>query len=145
MAGRTWRRSTCCLSGSRASRRLRAARARGVGRWGPRPPRGVARRARSQQRRLGSSRRTLGLARRSPRFIEPKAARKIIFALRAALKDTGRLSTIVGVFGNESVKTVSRIASEVPLDAIQLHGDEQIDFCRELRRLAPQQSVIKVV
>ncbi|HEY8204861.1 MAG TPA: phosphoribosylanthranilate isomerase, partial [Pyrinomonadaceae bacterium] len=53
--------------------------------------------------------------------------------------------TIVGVFVNESVESVIRIAKEAKLDGIQLHGDETIDFCSQLKGMLPQQFVIKAV
>lgn len=60
----------------------------------------------------------------SRRKIAPAAAKKIISELRADLLK-------VGVFVNESVENIERIASEAGLTAIQLHGDEPPEFCRK--------------
>lgn len=38
----------------------------------------------------------------------------------------------IGVFVNEDVEEVKRIAREVPLDVVQLHGDEDPDYVRLL-------------
>jgi len=65
--------------------------------------------------------------RRSPRYIEPLAAREIIDSLPASV-------LTVGVFVNEpSPEAVERIASDAGLAAVQLHGDESPDYCLALR------------
>ena len=38
----------------------------------------------------------------------------------------------IGVFVNETLEEVERIAREVPLDVVQLHGDEDPDYARRL-------------
>jgi len=48
----------------------------------------------------------------------------------------------VGVFVNESLDEIMDIADEYRLDYLQLHGDEQLDFCVEASTQLP---VIKVV
>ena len=63
---------------------------------------------------------------RSPRAIEPDAARAIAASVPSAL--------IVGVFVNQPQEEVSRIAAEVPLDAVQLHGDETVEYAAALTR-----------
>jgi len=82
---------------------------------------------------------------RSPRFIEPSSAREIIEAIRSHCSAQHRPVTIVGVFVNESVESVIRIANEAKLDGVQLHGDETIDFCSQLKERSPQQFVIKAM
>src|SRR2546430_226076 len=70
----------------------------------------------------------------SPRFIEPSHARKIIESLRAEPGD--RPITTVGVFVNEpSPGAVMEIVFESGVDAVQLHGDESVEFCRGLKQL----------
>jgi phosphoribosylanthranilate isomerase len=54
---------------------------------------------------------------RSPRFVEPEAAREIRKALPAGF-------FTVGVFVNQEVVEVTAISEHVGLAAIQLHGDE---------------------
>jgi len=82
---------------------------------------------------------------RSPRFIELSTAREIIEAIRSHRGAQHRPVTIVGVFVNESVDRVIRIVNEAKLDGIQLHGDETIDFCSQLKEMSSQQFVIKAV
>ena len=55
----------------------------------------------------------------SPRYVTPEQARRSRPEAGAAR---------VGVFRNESVETMNRIADEVGLDYIQLHGDEPDDI-----------------
>ena len=72
----------------------------------------------------------------SPRYIAPQAASEIIEQLPASV-------LTVGVFVNEeSPQAVMNIANEANLKAVQLHGDESPDYCREL---APHTSVIKTL
>jgi len=61
----------------------------------------------------------------SPRYITPQQARAIIEQLPDSL-------LTVGVFVNEEAKTVKDIAEEAGLHALQLHGDESPEYCREL-------------
>jgi phosphoribosylanthranilate isomerase len=64
---------------------------------------------------------------RSPRFIAPEKARLIIERLPDAVMS-------VGVFVNEGEpEQVARVARLAHLKAVQLHGDESPQYCRELR------------
>src|SRR5262245_22800130 len=61
----------------------------------------------------------------SPRYISPADAREIIAQLpESVLK--------VGVFVNEDPESVLRIIAEARLSAVQLHGDESPEYCRQL-------------
>lgn len=55
----------------------------------------------------------------SPRYIKPERAAAIV----SALPDEAR-PKIVGVFRDQSPEEVQRIAAAVPLDFVQLHGNE---------------------
>ena len=81
--------------------------------------------------------------RRSPRFIEPNAAHRIIEAVRE--NASGRSVKSVGVFVNQSVKDVVRISTDTQLDGIQLHGDEGVQFCAELKNGSFEPFVIKAM
>jgi phosphoribosylanthranilate isomerase len=59
----------------------------------------------------------------SPRQIQPERARRIIAALPPFVRT-------VGVFVDEDVRTVRRIAAFCGLDMIQFHGNEPPEFCR---------------
>ena len=64
---------------------------------------------------------------RSPRYIEPVDARRIIAELPPHILS-------VGVFVNESgPDVVARIADEARVRAVQLHGDESPAYCRQLK------------
>jgi len=60
----------------------------------------------------------------SPRKVEPEVARKIIQALPKTLLN-------VGVFVNERVKEVQRVAGYCNLNALQFHGEESADYLKE--------------
>lgn len=80
----------------------------------------------------------------SPRFIEPTEARKIIDLLRGEF--TTQAPTMVGVFVSEaSPQAVANIVDEAGLDAVQLHGDESIEFCAALKHLLNGKLIIKVI
>ena len=65
--------------------------------------------------------------RRSPRYIAPEDARRIVGQLPPGVM-------CVGVFVNESEpEEVERVADDVGLTAVQLHGDESPQYCRALR------------
>ncbi len=62
----------------------------------------------------------------SPRYIDPRDARRIVDQLASDVFS-------VGVFVNEEkAEDVIRMASQSGINAVQLHGDESADFCREL-------------
>ncbi|MBL7070986.1 MAG: phosphoribosylanthranilate isomerase [Candidatus Omnitrophica bacterium] len=63
----------------------------------------------------------------SPRKVDPKKARSIIKGLKGSVLK-------VGVFVNEDLSNIERIAGNCSLDALQLHGDENPLFCSKLLR-----------
>ena len=81
----------------------------------------------------------------SPRFIEPQKALTVIEALRAEIKGLPRTVTMVGVFVNEPAESIVRIAEEAGVAAVQLHGDESVEFCRQLKALLPDRFLIKAI
>ncbi len=64
---------------------------------------------------------------KSPRRIEPEAARAIVAQLPPFVLS-------VGVFVDEPAALVKDTASQVGLDWVQLHGRETPDYCRSLGR-----------
>ena len=62
---------------------------------------------------------------KSPRYVEPDVATKIVRCLPADVAP-------VGVFVNASVDEIRLIASKVGLSAVQLHGDEAATACDTL-------------
>jgi phosphoribosylanthranilate isomerase len=65
---------------------------------------------------------------KSPRYISPSKARRIIEALPPFI-------SITGVFVNERQGAITDIAGFCGLDALQLHGDEDQHECNRLKRL----------
>jgi phosphoribosylanthranilate isomerase len=64
---------------------------------------------------------------RSPRYVPPAEARRVVERLPAGVE-------CVGVFVNEAApEAVERTAREAGVGAVQLHGDESAEFCRALR------------
>src|ERR1700683_5668340 len=74
---------------------------------------------------------------RSPRYITPTAARRILQRLPKKIKS-------VGVFVNESEDKVLAIAHQVHLDYFQLHGEESPDAVSRLKRTLPVIKAIRV-
>jgi phosphoribosylanthranilate isomerase len=64
---------------------------------------------------------------KSPRRVETARAREIVAALPPDV-------TAVGVFVNQRGDEVNRIANEVELDLVQLHGDEGEEYVRSIER-----------
>ena len=80
--------------------------------------------------------------RRSSRFIEPERARSIIDTLKSeVLRDV----MMVGVFVDDAPESVAQIAATSGIEAVQLHGDESIEFCKRLKELMPDSFLIKVI
>lgn len=71
----------------------------------------------------------------SPRYVTPRAAREIIDELPDSVLS-------VGVFVNEPMEQLKTIAEESGIAALQLHGDESPEYCREL---ATDRYVIKTL
>jgi len=72
----------------------------------------------------------------SPRYIKVKSVYKIFKASRdIKLKK-------VGVFVNEKIENIIKIYNYLDLDYIQLHGDEDINYCKNLN--IPYWKVIRV-
>lgn len=63
----------------------------------------------------------------SPRYITPENAYKIAQKMKKFGTKT------IGVFVNETGKTVNQIATIADLDYVQLHGKEPIDECNKIR------------
>ncbi len=59
----------------------------------------------------------------SPRAIDP-------FRARTIARHLPPLVSVVGVFVDQPLAFVKRVAELVPLDAVQLHGAESADYCQ---------------
>lgn len=67
----------------------------------------------------------------SVRYADPQAA--VTIGLSAQAQQAGLIR--VGVFVNENARHVAKIASDVKLDAVQLHGDEDPASVKEIKEL----------
>ena len=65
----------------------------------------------------------------SPRFIQPAHASQIIKSL------TCPHTLMVGLFVNTEISVIKDTLATVPLDMVQLHGDETNEFCREVAEM----------
>jgi phosphoribosylanthranilate isomerase len=63
----------------------------------------------------------------SPRYVEPKAARRIVEALPARV-------CAVGVFVDASTREIRSVAELTGIRSVQLHGDTPGEICSELAR-----------
>jgi phosphoribosylanthranilate isomerase len=72
----------------------------------------------------------------SPRKVSPKHAKDIAAKLPPFVQ-------AVGVFVDEPVASIAKLIKSVPLKAVQLHGQETPEICRELKALGVQ--VIKAI
>ena len=74
----------------------------------------------------------------SPRAEDP-------FRARTIARNLPPLVSIVGVFVDQPLDFVRRVARLVPLDAVQLHGGESVEYCREaaarvIKAIAPSEA-----
>ncbi len=76
---------------------------------------------------------------KSPRAMTPRRAMPILSVLRQRYPAVLR----VGVFVDETVDEVARVAQALELTHAQLHGAETPAYCRELRARMPKLGVIK--
>lgn len=74
----------------------------------------------------------------SRRAVEPRAACRLIEALPARIRK-------VGVFVDEDLGALTKIAVESGIDSVQLHGSESVEYCAELRNHLPSLSIIKAI
>ncbi len=62
---------------------------------------------------------------KSPRYINPEILKTWISNVPSSIKK-------VGVFVNKDVDKVNKIAEELNLDMVQLHGDESPEYCNQM-------------
>jgi phosphoribosylanthranilate isomerase len=72
----------------------------------------------------------------SPRYLDLTKLHPLITAL-------GSVANTVGVFADFSVMTISYVVGITELNTVQLHGNESIEFCQELREALPETEIIK--
>ncbi len=72
----------------------------------------------------------------SPRKISPQNALEI-------LKEIPPFVSSVGVFVNEDSKNIIKLVKKLNLALVQLHGDETVEYCRQLKEAIPGIKIIK--
>jgi phosphoribosylanthranilate isomerase len=72
----------------------------------------------------------------SPRYLNLTKLHPLITAL-------GSVANTVGVFADFSVMTIAQVVSITELNTVQLHGNESVEFCQELRDILPETEIIK--
>lgn len=65
----------------------------------------------------------------------PNSKRYIALNDFLALNIDSRTTKKVGVFVNETMQRIIQIASQAELDFLQLHGDESVEYCEQLKYL----------
>jgi phosphoribosylanthranilate isomerase len=76
----------------------------------------------------------------SPRFIEPEEARKIIDSF-----DRESEVICVGIFVDETIESVIATVRISNVAAVQLHGDESVAYCAELKSALNGITIIKAL
>lgn len=69
----------------------------------------------------------------SKRQVTIEQAAKLAAAARSVKMGEGASPRLVGVFVNPSMEEIGSVLAHVPLDVIQLHGQEHADFCRDVK------------
>lgn len=76
--------------------------------------------------------------RASPRYVTPEQIKAVIDQLPEKIDK-------IGVFANSSTEEIAQTLAESGLTAVQLHGDESIEFCQQLRESLPKVEIIKAL
>ncbi len=79
---------------------------------------------------------------KSPRYVSPPNIRAIVDRLPDTTL-TGQPLQRVGVFVNASIDDIVDTVAIAHLTAVQLHGQESIEFCQQLREALPNTTFIK--
>ncbi len=72
----------------------------------------------------------------SPRYLNLTKLHPLVTAL-------GSMANTVGVFADFSVMTIAQVVEITELKTVQLHGNESVEFCQELRAALPETEIIK--
>jgi phosphoribosylanthranilate isomerase len=83
---------------------------------------------------------TLGFicVRTSPRYVLPEQIRTVVEQLPV---DVDR----IGVFADSTIEDICQTVIEAGLNGIQLHGNESLEFCDQLRQSLPSIEIIKAL
>ncbi|QLE40756.1 phosphoribosylanthranilate isomerase [Nostoc sp. C052] len=74
----------------------------------------------------------------SPRYV-------ITSQIRAAVAELPANIDTIGVFANASISEIIQIVADSGLTGVQLHGDESVSFCDQVRQALPNVEIIKAL
>jgi phosphoribosylanthranilate isomerase len=74
----------------------------------------------------------------SPRYVSAAQIRAVVTQLPENIDN-------IGVFANSTVEEIAQTVADSGLTGVQLHGDESIDFCYQLRQSLPDVEIIKAL
>ncbi|MEO0684969.1 MAG: phosphoribosylanthranilate isomerase [Cyanobacteria bacterium J06649_11] len=74
----------------------------------------------------------------SPRYVTPEQIKAVIDQLP---EETDK----IGVFANSSQAEIAQTVAKAGLTGVQLHGDESLEFCQQLRQSLPNVEIIKAL
>ncbi|MEA5596767.1 phosphoribosylanthranilate isomerase [Rivularia sp. UHCC 0363] len=65
--------------------------------------------------------------------------------IKAVIEQLPQQTDKIGVFANSSKEEITQTVAETGLTGVQLHGDESLDFCQQLRDVLPNVEIIKAL
>ena len=74
----------------------------------------------------------------SPRYVTP-------LLIKAVIEQLPQQTDKIGVFANSSKEEIAQTVAETGLTGVQLHGDESLEFCQQLRQSLPNVEIIKAL
>ncbi len=74
----------------------------------------------------------------SPRFVTVEQIREIVEQIPTKTDK-------IGVFANTSIAEITDTVNNAGLTGVQLHGDESLEFCQQLRQVLPSVEIIKAL
>lgn len=74
----------------------------------------------------------------SPRYVTPDQIRAVVEQLPENIDR-------IGVFASTSCEEIAKTVASSGLNAVQLHGDESLEFCYHLRSVLPNVEIIKAL
>lgn len=74
----------------------------------------------------------------SPRYVTSEQ-------IKAVIEQLPQQTDKIGVFANSSFEEITQTVAETGLTGVQLHGDEQKEFCQQLRESLPNVEIIKAL
>lgn len=75
---------------------------------------------------------------KSKRYIDPEKALQLRKKLDPSI-------TPVGVFVNEQIENIIKIVEAGIIDVVQIHGDESVEYLKELKERLPEVTIVRAV